>query len=80
VIRERVRVAGQMRIRTAQGRLTGWVLCALPFAMFIGMNFLHPGYGKALFQDPLGQKMVTYAGIMMVIGALLIRKILNVKY
>src|SRR5207302_6446353 len=38
VIRERVRVAGQMRVRTAQGRLTGWILCALPFVMFIGMN------------------------------------------
>ena len=80
VIRERVRVAGQVRIRTAQGRLTGWVLCALPFAMFIGINFLQPGYAKDLFQDPLMQKLMTYAGIMMVIGVVLIRKIVNVKY
>lgn len=80
VIRERVRVAGQMRIRTAQGRLTGWILCALPFAIFIIMNFLNPGYGKTLFQDPTGQKMVVYAGIMMVIGMVLIRRIVNVKY
>src|SRR5256885_5147331 len=68
VIRERVRVAGQMRIRTAQGRLTGGVLMGLPFVIFIGMNFLNPGYGKALFETPLGQKMVTYGAIMMVIG------------
>ena len=80
VIRERVRVAGEMRIRTAQGRLTGWFLCALPFVMFIGMNFLHPGYGKVLFEDPLGQKMVTYAGILMVVGLLVIRRIVNVKF
>ena len=80
VIRERVRVGGQLRIRTAQGRLTGWILCALPFVMFIGMNFLHPGYGKALFEDPLGQKLVTYAGGAMVIGIVVIRKIVNVKY
>jgi tight adherence protein B len=80
VIRERVRVAGQMRTRTAQGRLTGWILCALPFVMFISMSILNPGYGKTLFQDPLGQKMVTYAGILMVIGILVIRKIVNVKY
>ncbi len=80
VIRERVRVAGQMRIRTAQGRLTGWILCALPFVIFIGLNFLNPGYGKALFQDPLGQKLVTYAAVMMVIGMLVIRKIVNIKY
>src|SRR5437868_5450076 len=80
VIRERVRLAGELRIRTAQGRLTGWILCALPFVMFIGMNFLHPGYGKALFEDPLGQKLVTYAGGAMVIGIVVIRKIVNVKY
>ncbi len=80
VIRERVRVAGQMRIRTAQGRLTGWILCALPFVIFIALNFLNPGYGKSLFQDPLGQKLVTYAAIMMVIGMLVIRKIVNIKY
>jgi len=80
VIRERIRVGGQLRIRTAQGRLTGWILCGLPFAMFIGMNFLHPGYGKELFQDPLGQKLVTYATVMMAIGIVLIRRIVNVKY
>lgn len=80
VIRERVRVGGQMRIRTAQGRLTGWILCSLPFVMFIGLNFLHPGYGKVLFEDPFGQKMVTYAGGAMAIGIVVIRKIVNVKY
>jgi tight adherence protein B len=79
VIRERVRVAGQMRIRTAQGRLTGWILCALPFVLFIGMNLLNPGYGRSLFENPLGQKMVTYAAVMMVIGAFLIRRIVNIK-
>jgi tight adherence protein B len=80
VIRERVRVAGQMRTRTAQGRLTAWVLCSLPFLLFMGMNFLSPGYGKILFSDSFGQKMVGYAGVMMVIGMLVIRKIINVKY
>ena len=80
VIRERVRVSGQMRIRTAQGRLTGWILCGLPFAMFITMNFVHPGYGRVLFEDPLGQKMVIYAAILMGIGVLVIRRIVNVKF
>lgn len=80
VIRERVRVAGQVRIRSAQGRLTGWILVGLPFVLFIGMNFLHPGYGKVLFEDPLGRKMVTYSAAMMVIGILLVRKIVNVRF
>jgi tight adherence protein B len=80
LLRERIRVVGQMRIRTAQGRLTGGVLMGLPFVIFMGMNFLNPGYGKVLFETPLGQKMLTYASIMMVAGILLIRKIVNVRF
>jgi tight adherence protein B len=79
LIRERNRVEGQLRIRTAQGRLTGWILCALPIAIFFGMNVLSPGYGKILFDDPKGQQWVAAAGVMMVLGMLLIRKIVNVK-
>lgn len=80
LIRERVRVHGQMRIRTAQGRFTGWMLVGLPFAIFFGMNLLHPGYGKILFDTPFGQKMITYAAIMMFVGILLIRRIVNVRF
>ena len=79
VIRERVRLAGEMRIRTAQGRLTGWILVLLPFAMFIGMNFVNPGYGKDLFQNPVGQRFVMYAAILMAVGIVAIRRIVNVK-
>jgi tight adherence protein B len=79
VIRERVRVAGEMRIRTAQGRLTGWILVALPFAMFIGMNFINPGYGRELFHNPLGQKFVMIAAILMALGIFSINRIINVK-
>jgi tight adherence protein B len=79
MIRDRMRVAGEMRIRTAQGRITGWALCLLPFVMFIGMNLLHPGYGRVLFEDPLGRKMLTYSAILMVIGVFLIRRIVHVR-
>jgi tight adherence protein B len=79
VIRERVRLAGEMRVRTAQGRLTGWILVLLPFAMFIGMNFVNPGYGRELFQNPVGKQAVTIAAILMVLGIFAIRRIVNVK-
>jgi tight adherence protein B len=79
VIRERERVEGQLRIRSAQGRLTGLMLCLLPFAIFIFMNFLSPGYGKVLFEEPTGRKMVIYAAIGMVLGILMIRRIVNIK-
>jgi tight adherence protein B len=80
LLRERIRIVGQMRIRTAQGRLTGAVLTGLPFVIFIGMNILNPGYGKVLFETPTGQKLVTYAAIMMCVGILMIRKIVNVRF
>jgi tight adherence protein B len=80
VIRERVRVAGQLRIRTAQGRLTGWILVGLPFALFLGMNFLHPGYGRVLFEEPLGRKMITYASVMLTIGIIMVRRIVHIRF
>lgn len=79
LVRERLRVAGELRIRTAQGRFTGWVLCGLPFVLFVGMNFLHPGYGRVLFEDPTGQTMLKYAAIGMVIGVIAIQRIVSVK-
>jgi tight adherence protein B len=79
VIRERVRVEGQARIRSAQGRLTGWILCAMPFITFIVMNVMNPGYGKILFEDPFGQKMVIGALILMVLGIIAIRRIVIIK-
>ena len=79
MIRERMRVTGEMRIRTAQGRVTGWVLCLLPFGMFIGMNVLQPGYGRVLFENPLGRKMLTWAAILMALGVFVIRRIVRVK-
>jgi tight adherence protein B len=80
VLRERVRAAGQMRIRTAQGRMTGGILIGLPFVIFFGMNFVNPGYGKVLFDNPTGQLFVTIAAIAMVFGALMIRKIVNIRF
>ena len=79
LLRERLRVKGQMRVRTAQGRFTGWILCLLPFAIFLGMNLINPGYGQVLFEDPSGQKWVTIAAGMMVIGIFLIRRVVNIK-
>jgi tight adherence protein B len=80
VIRERVRVEGVLRIRTAQGRITGWVLCALPFAMYFGMNAISPGYGKILFESPTGQRWLEYSAVLMVIGMLAIRRIVSPRF
>jgi tight adherence protein B len=79
VIRERARLRGQLRIYTAQGRITGWILGASPFFMFLIINLVNHNYEKTLFGDPLGLKLV-YIGLgLMVVGVLVIRKIIDIK-
>jgi tight adherence protein B len=79
VIRERARLRGQLRIYTAQGRITGWVLGAAPFLMFGVISLVNHNYEKILFSDPFGLKMVYFGLVMMVIGILAIRKIIDIK-
>ena len=77
VIKERTRIQGEIRIHTAQGRMTGWILCALPIIMLGLINVVNPGYSNVLFTDPTGKKML-YAGVgLLVLGGLIIRKIVN---
>lgn len=79
LIRERMRLRGQLRIYTAQGRATGWVLCALPFIMFLLISSVNPGYEKVLLEDPTGRHLV-YAGFVLLgIGILVIRKIIDIR-
>ena len=79
VIRDRFRLRGQLRVYTAQARLTGWILAALPFIMFVVLYFLNPNYERILLTDPVGQKLI-YAGLgMMGMGAWVIRRIIDIK-
>jgi len=79
VLRDRLRIQGEVRTRTAQGRLTGAILCLLPVVMYGLINLANPGYTKVLTEDPVGRKMI-YIGIgMITIGGLLIRKIVRIK-
>ena len=79
VIRERARLRGQLRIYTAQGRITGWILGGAPFFMFGLINLVNHKYEMSLFSDPFGLKMVYFGLGMMVIGVLAIRKIIDIK-
>ena len=55
VIRERLRIQGEIQVQTAQGRLTGWILTALPVVMMVMLNVVNPGYSSILFHDPFGR-------------------------
>jgi len=79
VVRERARLRGQLRIYTAQGRITGWILCAAPFIVFGLINTFNHKYEMSLFSDPFGLKMVYFGLGLMVIGILAIRKIIDIE-
>jgi hypothetical protein len=61
VIRERLRIQGEIRIHTAQGRLTGWILSLLPVVMFFLLSLANRGYTRVLIEDPTGRKLI-YTG------------------
>jgi tight adherence protein B len=79
VIRERARLLGQLRIYTAQGRMTGWILGFLPFVMFMLLHFLNPGYTKLLLETPIGLKLIWTGIALMAIGIYAIRRIVDIK-
>jgi tight adherence protein B len=79
VIRERIRIHGEVRVKSAQGRLTGWILSGLPVVMGVIINFVNPGFEKPLFYDPIG-KMLLYCGSgMLVVGTFIVRKIVDIE-
>ena len=69
MIRERFRIHREVKIKTAQGRLTAAILIALPIGMLLLMRVMNPTYVQVLFDDPLGVKMLVGAGILQFIGA-----------
>jgi tight adherence protein B len=77
VIRERLRIQGEIQVQTAQGRLTGWILSALPVVMLVLLNLLNPGYSSILLHDPFGRKLIYFSVGMLAAGALIIRRIVN---
>jgi tight adherence protein B len=79
LIRDRVRIQGEIRTYTAQGRLTGWILGLLPIALLLILDVITPGYSDSLFHTSLGQKLVSGGAVLMVIGGLIIRKIVDIK-
>jgi tight adherence protein B len=80
VLRARIQLQQKVRVYTAQGRMTGAILIAMPFVAFVFLNILRPGYTTPLFESPTGHKLIYFTLGSMTIGALVIRRIIEVKY
>jgi tight adherence protein B len=77
VIRERFRIKRQIATHTAQGRLTGWILSALPVGLGLILYAMSPKSMSVLWTDPFGQKMLITATVLMVIGTFAIQQIVK---
>lgn len=79
VVRERFRILGEVKVKTAQGRLTAAILICLPPAMGFLLRFLNPSYMKPLFTDPMGPYIIGLAVLLQIVGSLMLWKIVNIE-
>lgn len=78
-IQERVRIQGEIKSLTAQGRLSGYLIAFLPFGVGLILSAIQPDYLKTLFESAIGMYLIIGGIISQLIGFLLIRKIVNIK-
>ena len=79
VIRERFRIQGQLKVFTAQARMSGVILSLLPVGIAIIVGMLNPEYLKPLWFERTGKILIAVAMILQVLGVLSIRKIIRIK-
>jgi len=79
VIRERIRIGGEVRVRTAQGRLTGTILSLLPVLMLVLTSLLNPEYARILLHDPVGHKLLYVGAGLILVGTFFIRRIVDIQ-
>jgi tight adherence protein B len=79
LIRERFKLKGNIKTLTAEGRISAYVLLALPFFLAYVMHLLNPRYIGTLFTDPIGHYLIAGACVMMVIGAFVMKRMVDIK-
>lgn len=79
IIRDRIKLLGQIRVLSAEGKMSAWVLSLLPFGAAAMIHLTNPKFLEVLFTDPFGQKMIAGAIFMMGLGVLAMRKIIRIR-
>jgi len=78
LIRQRLRLLGQIRALSAEGKLSAWILGLLPFAVALMLAMVNPDYIGRLITDPDGFQLLAIAGGLMLVGILWMRKIIRI--
>jgi tight adherence protein B len=79
-IRERSEIKGHIKGLAAEGKFSAYILIAMPFGIVGMLLTVNPGYMNAMFTHPLGWVMVGASFVLMTIGALWMRKIIDLKF
>ena len=79
VVRERFKILRQVRVHTAHGRFSGYVLLALPAALAVVLSFLSMEHMRPLFQERMGHLMLIGAIVMQAIGFVWIRRVIRIE-
>jgi tight adherence protein B len=78
-IRERFQLRRLVKTLTAQGRMSRWVVSALPVGLLLIITALNPAYERPMFTDPTGRVLLVIAATLIVSGSLVIKRIVNIK-
>jgi tight adherence protein B len=79
VVRERFKIRRQVRVHTAHGRFTGYVLMALPAFLALALSFINPEHMNRLFEERMGQMMIVTSIIMQAVGFIWIRQVIKIE-
>ncbi len=79
IVRARLKLLGEVRTLSAEGKLSAWVLIALPFVTALTLNLINPEFMSVLWTDPAGMRMIGIALCLMVAGVFWMRKIVNIR-
>ncbi len=79
VVRERFKILRQVRVHTAHGRFTAWVLLALPAFLALALMYLNPDHMKLLFTEPMGRMMLGLTVVLQTTGYFWIRKVIKIE-
>lgn len=79
IIRERLKLMGTIRVLSAEGKLSAWILTLLPFVLGATLQIVNPGFLNVLWTDPMGIKMTITALSMMVLGIFAMSRIIKIR-
>jgi tight adherence protein B len=79
LIRERFKLQNRVQVLSAEGKLSAIILIAIPFVIALALSVLNPVYIKTLFVDPVGKALVAFALLMMAIGIVVMKRMIEIK-